>query len=98
MAGHAVPAQGAVEVDRHVADLSGGPVKADERPSIDDDAAPEAGRDGDVDRRAGADRRPEAPFGHHSDVRIPLQKGGQVQRILHALYQGYVAPACQVRR
>ena len=58
------------------------PSATDQRPAVEDDAAADPGRDGDVDRVAGAAGRAVAPLGHDRDVRVPLEEGRHAEGAL----------------
>jgi hypothetical protein len=93
-----IAAQRSVDLDRHVADLAGAPVHADDRLSVDHDPATHPGRDGDVDRVGGAARGAVAPLGHDRNVRVALQECGEAEAGLDALGEWHVAPTGKVGR
>ena len=91
------PQMRTVELDHDVADLAGRAVRPDQRAPVDDDAAADAGRDGDVDRGPRAACGPVPPLGQDGDVGVALHEGRQVERLGHARAQRHVAPAGEVR-
>jgi hypothetical protein len=98
MADAAAPAARSVQLHDDVPDLAGGAVRAAQRAAVEDHAAADAGRDGDVDRVARSLRRAEAPLGHDGHVGVALEEGRHAQRVPEAVGDGDVRPAVEVRR
>src|SRR5262249_34665280 len=95
-----VPAatQRACRIDDRVPDLARGTLRAAVQFPVDDDAAADAGADGDVDEVPYALPGAERQLAEGGGVGVVLQPGADARALVHDLRQRDVAPAFELRR
>src|SRR3990170_2844166 len=92
------PAERPIRPHRHVAELGGQPVGADEQAVVDDHAAADARAEGEIEQVVGSAAGAMAPLSEPGQIGVVAERHGALEVLLQAIAQGNVHPTGEVGR